>query len=102
MSKDLRFGLTQDTIQKILQVFACHPNIEKVYVYGSRAKETYRPNSDIDLTLIAPKMTIAELFKIETELDDLLLPYKFDLSLFHTLDNQQLVEHIERVKKEFV
>lgn len=102
MSKTLRFGLEEDVLKKIFSVFSSHPLIEKVYVYGSRALGTYRPNSDIDLTLVAPKMNLTELFKIETELDDLLLPYKIDLSLFHTLDNQQLVEHIERVKKEFV
>lgn len=102
MSKTLRFGLEEDVLRKILSVFSRHPFIEKTYVYGSRALGTYRPNSDIDLTLVAPQMNLTELFKIETELDDLLLPYKIDLSLFHTLDNQQLVEHIERVKKEFV
>ncbi len=37
------------------------------------------------------------LFRIETELDDLLPPYKIDLSNFHQIGNPDLVNHIERV-----
>lgn len=36
-----------------------------------------------------------ELF--ENDLDDLLLPYKIDLSVFHLIENQDLTEHINRV-----
>jgi hypothetical protein len=37
------------------------------------------------------------LFEIETELDDLLLPYKIDLSAFKTISNPDLIDHINRV-----
>ena len=30
------------------------------------------------------------------EVDDLLLPYQFDLSLFHSLNNKDLIDHIQR------
>ena len=42
-------------------------------------------------------MTHRELGKIDMELDDLLLPYKIDLSLFRQIDNPNLIDHIERV-----
>jgi len=35
--------------------------------------------------------------KIENELDDLLLPYKIDLSVIGAIDNTELLEHIRRV-----
>jgi hypothetical protein len=38
-----------------------------------------------------------DLLKIENELDDHLLPYKIDLSLFHQIENDSLKEHILRV-----
>jgi type I restriction enzyme S subunit len=66
-------------------------------LYGSRAKGNYRPNSDIDLTLKCKNVDLSTLFKIETDLDDLLLPYKIDLSIFHKIENQDLIEHINRV-----
>jgi predicted nucleotidyltransferase len=92
-----QFGLSQEKIQKINSVFKSHPLIEKVVLYGSRAKGNYKPGSDIDLTISAPEMTLSELLKIENEIDDLLLPNKVDLSLIHKIDNQNLIDHIQRV-----
>ena len=31
------------------------------------------------------------------QLDDLLLPYKIDLSIYHKIENKEFVEHIDRV-----
>ena len=38
---------------------------------------------------------------LETRLDDLLLPYIFDLNRFSSLQNQALIEHIQRLGKPF-
>lgn len=95
------FGLSGETIEKIHQVLRNHPAIQKAVLYGSRALGTYRPNSDIDLTLIGENLTFTEQLEIENELDDLLLPYQIDLSLFHRIDHKGLTDHIERVGKEF-
>lgn len=96
-----KFGLSFDTQEKIKAIFKLHPKIQKVIIYGSRAKGNYRPGSDIDITLFAEDMSLTELFQIENELDDLLLPYKIDLSLFHNLENPSLIDHINRVGQEF-
>ena len=90
-------GLSANTIDKINAVFARYPSIEQAILYGSRAKGTFRNGSDIDLTLKGENITHRELSRIENELDDLLLPYKIDLSLFRQIDNPNLIEHIERV-----
>lgn len=95
------YGLEREDIQKISQVFKNHAAIEKVILYGSRAKGNYRHNSDIDLTLVGPELSFSELLEIEAELDDLLLPYKIDLSIYHKIENQDLVAHIDRVGKFF-
>lgn len=93
-------GLRPEEILQMREVFAEYPQIEKVVLYGSRAKGNYRFNSDIDLT-INGEMPIQALFKIETQLDDLLLPYKIDLSIFNTITNPDLIDHINRVGKVF-
>lgn len=91
------YGLEQEDIQKINSVFKNHTAIEKAILYGSRAKGNYKPYSDIDLTLVGKSLTLSEQFSIETELDDLLLPYKIDLSIYHKIENQDLTDHIDRV-----
>ncbi|WP_293013047.1 nucleotidyltransferase domain-containing protein [Mongoliibacter sp.] len=70
-------------------------------LYGSRAKGNYRPGSDIDLTLLGESLDLTELQKIEIELDDLMLPYKIDLSIHHKIQNSDFLEHIQRVGKIF-
>ena len=98
---DSRFGLSREVMAKILAVFESYQQIERLVLYGSRAMGTQRPGSDIDLTIVAPTLTMTELLRIENELDELLLPYKFDLSLFHLIDNDSLREHISRVGIDF-
>lgn len=91
------YGLKPHTIKAIQGVFAKYPNIEKTILFGSRAKGNYRNGSDIDLTLVGSNLTLSQQFAIETEIDDLLLPYKMDLSIFHKIENQDLIDHINRV-----
>jgi predicted nucleotidyltransferase len=90
-------GLSTEVESKIKSVFARHEIIARVVLYGSRAKGNYKKGSDIDLTIMADKMTIDEFLLLQRELDDLMLPYKIDLSLFTEIDNPSLIEHIERV-----
>lgn len=99
-TEGLHFGLKETTISKINQIFSLYPTIDKVILYGSRAKGSYRNGSDIDLTILG-HLTYNQLNQIETQLDDLLLPYTIDLSLFNHIDNVDLIDHINRVGKVF-
>ena len=65
-------------------------------LYGSRAKGDFQPGSDIDLTLKGEVLTLKDIAEIKTTLDDLLLPYLFDISIFEHIDNPDLLEHIQR------
>jgi predicted nucleotidyltransferase len=96
-----RFGLDCAVQQQINQTFALFPQIERVTLYGSRAKGNYRPGSDIDLAISAPGMTQDQLCDLENRLDDLLLPYKIDLCLIDQIDNPDLLAHIARVGQVF-
>ncbi len=93
--------LTQETIRKIAGIFANHADVDEVILYGSRAKGNYKPGSDIDLTIKGEGLDLEQLNKISNALDDLLLPYTFDLSIFHHITNSDLLNHIERVGKVF-
>jgi predicted nucleotidyltransferase len=98
----MKFGLEEKTIQQIASVLTRYPQVEKALLYGSRAKGTYKTGSDIDLTLVGDStLTLEVLYRIMDDLDDLLLPYSFDLSLFHDIEDPEVVEHIQRVGKLF-
>ena len=96
-----RFGLSPATIEKLRGVFARHARVRQVILYGSRAKGNYRPGSDIDLTVRGEGMSLSDLLRIANEIDDLLLPYKVDLSLLDHIENSNLRDHIRRVGKVF-
>lgn len=66
-------------------------------LYGSRAKGNYKRGSDIDLTLKGDALGYRELLRLMDELDDLLLTYMIDLSIYCQIDNPALREHIDRV-----
>lgn len=93
----MNHGLSDATVRKIQGVLAGFPEVEKAVLYGSRAKETFRPGSDIDLTIFGPELTFSLLARIDEALDDLLLPYEIDLSVFSNLKHPELIDHIERV-----
>ena len=92
-----RFGLNPATIDKINSVFAAVPEIEQIIIYGSRAKGNYRNGSDIDLVIKGEGVSFTRLLKIENELDELMLPYRIDLSLLYKINDSALLDHINRV-----
>lgn len=92
-------GLKKDSIEKINKIFAQYDQIKEVILYGSRAKGNYKPGSDIDLTLKGEGINLKVINKISLDLDDLLLPYTFDLSIYHHIKQSDLKDHILRVGK---
>ncbi len=92
----MKFGLKDHTIAAIRACLARHERIEEAILYGSRAVGTYRRGSDIDLTLKGNTLTLSDLFRLENEIDDLLLPYTFDISLYHQISHPALLDHIRR------
>jgi predicted nucleotidyltransferase len=71
--------------------------VEKAVLYGSRAKGTARSGSDIDLVLFGNEVDQETVDRIAVALDDLLLPYQFDLSIFSRISHADLLDHIQRV-----
>ena len=90
-------GLSQQTVERIQDVLAHHPEVAKAVLFGSRAKGTARPGSDIDLALYGEGLDWRALGRIENELDDLLLPYTFSLLHHDARIDSEVAAHIARV-----
>lgn len=93
----MKYGLPQSTTQKICSVLSRYPRVEKAILYGSRAKGNYKNGSDIDLTLHGTELTLNVIYKILDDIDELLLPYTIDLSIFNDISDTDVSEHIQRV-----
>ena len=93
-----KFGLPQETIDILLNYFKQRKEIEKVVIYGSRAKETYHTGSDIDFA-IWTKNNIAT--TILSELDELPTPYMFDVTDYKNLTHEGMKNSIDKYGKLF-
>ncbi len=92
-----RFGLKKGDIEKIQAVFHRYPQVKKAVLYGSRATGAWKNNSDIDLVLVGHNdLTLQILYRIMNEIDDLLLPYIFDISIYSKINDKEVLEHIKQ------
>lgn len=93
------YGLDDDEMKMMHDIFAQTVNIDKVILYGSRAKGTYKPFSDIDITLVGDQLTEEDLTDVMFRLEESSLPYFCDVSLFKNLSSPDLISHIRRMGK---
>lgn len=84
-------------LQKALVQF---PTLKKAMLFGSRAKGTHKPCSDVDLALTLEPYNYQDLLRITDILEEqTALPYFFDVIDINHIENQELIDHIHRVGK---
>jgi predicted nucleotidyltransferase len=90
-------GLSPKDLQEILRVLGTRPQIRRARLFGSRAKGTHSPGSDVDLALEGD-ITFDLLREVSAALNqESTMPYRFDVLDFGTIESGELREHIERV-----
>lgn len=94
------FGLKDSEQEIIRAVLRRHAEVTEAKIFGSRAKGNFQPNSDIDLALWG-NIPISTIAMIAGELEELPLPYTFDVQAYDAIRHQPLREHIDRVGKSF-
>ena len=92
-----KHGLDSETVARITGVLARFPEVERVILFGSRAKGTHRRGSDIDLAFVGREIDWRKLGQIDDALDDLLLPYRFSLIGLDERTDAEVAAHIRRV-----
>lgn len=97
----MRFGLKENIIENIVQVFEANPKIDKAFVFGSRAKGNYRPDSDIDIAIKGYDIAMEDILLVGVALDDNNIGYKIDLIDYDSIKEELLKDHINRVGIEF-
>lgn len=96
------FGISQKSYAVILNVLMQYKAIERVIIYGSRAKGNFKEGSDIDLAIVGEDLSPAVAMDIAAILNERKpLPYKIDVIHYESITNKSLKEHIDRVGREF-
>ena len=85
------FGLTDSEQEMIRAVLRRHAEVTEAKIFGSRAKGNFQPSSDIDLALWG-NISISIIVMIAGELEELPLPYTFDVQAYGAIHHPPLRE----------
>lgn len=93
-----KFGLLDSDLAEIRSVLRQQPNVEKAWIFGSRAKGNFKNGSDVDLALSGEKLDFQTICSVSYWLnEETNMPYKFDVLDFATINEPALKDHIRRV-----
>lgn len=94
----MNFGISEKSYKLICHALLQFPELERVLIFGSRAKGNYKPGSDIDLAIEGKQCTTKTAFQIAALLNETLpIPYHVDVVCLNELKQESLKEHIHRV-----
>lgn len=93
-----RFGLSSKALRLIREVFCRHPEVHTVKIFGSRAMGRFEDYSDVDLALWGD-VDFRLMGRIMRELDELPMPYIFEVKVYETIEHLPLKQCIDRFGK---
>lgn len=93
------YGIRQNLYDEMIKVFK-NTNIDKVYLFGSRARGDFNATSDIDIAVEFLDNDKSNLIKLYTKLEELNTLYKFDIVDMSMLDNSKFKKEIEKDRVE--
>ena len=88
--------LQPSELELVRSVLLQHPEVHRATLFGSRAKGTHHSRSDVDLAL-SGELGLLGAEAIAAELEELPLPYRFDVQALEQIRFAPLLEHIQRV-----
>ncbi len=89
-------GLSKEVLESINGILTRYPAVTRASIFGSRAKGTHKSYSDVDICLYGePNLWATE--RIRSDLDELPLPFSFDVLDYDSVNSAELQAHIDRV-----
>jgi len=89
-----QYGLSKQDVDNIITTVSNNSEITEIILFGSRALGTYKNGSHIDLALKGNDLNLNTILTVSMALDELDLPYQFDLILYDRIKEQTLKNHI--------
>jgi predicted nucleotidyltransferase len=96
MISEKKYGLSIQNLNAIIEVISSFEGVESIILFGSRVLKNFKPGSDIDIALKGDSINLDDILRISLALDELMLPYKFDLIIYSRITEPALKEHIDQ------
>jgi type I restriction enzyme, S subunit len=91
----MKYGLSQKQIDEINEVFATYDEIEEAILFGSRAINTFKEASDVDIAIKGENITLKTVANLKYELEEeTYIPFFFDVVAFNSVQSEELKKHI--------
>lgn len=97
MDNSQTYGLDEKELLSVISVLKQNAKIDSVILFGSRAKGNFSVGSDVDISLLGANITLNDILEASLKIDELELPYKFDLIIYDRIQEKALIEHINRI-----
>ncbi|MEI0560619.1 nucleotidyltransferase domain-containing protein [Brachyspira pilosicoli] len=90
--------LEEKILKEIQNICTKHKNIEKVILFGSRAIDREKYNSDIDLAIVG-EFDFLFCERLKEEFENIATLLKFDVVDYNNITNQELINDINKYGK---
>ena len=87
-------GLKDTHRAAIVNLLRANKRVDRAVLFGSRAKQTFTPGSDVDIALFGKALTITDQGHLAAAMEELTIPQRVDLLLYHRIENAALCEHV--------
>lgn len=88
---------TDSILQQIVSIVLAHKPVEKIVIFGSRARQDARRTSDIDIAVFARDWTDRDVNLVHDRLEEnISTPLKFDVVSFYNISKESLRREILR------
>ncbi|MEW6006731.1 MAG: nucleotidyltransferase domain-containing protein [bacterium] len=92
--------LKERDLENIIKALKRFSQIEQAVIFGSRAKGSHKKGSDVDLAIKGKNISEKTVKHLSFTLnEEIPLPYFFDVVHYESINNPDLIEHINRVGK---
>ena len=89
-------GLSLQELKTVQEILGHCEKLERAQLFGSRAMNTHKPTSDVDLALFDDSLSRSDVNALKIAFEDSALPHTFDLVLHHSIKEPELLAHIQR------
>ncbi|ADQ07635.1 DNA polymerase beta domain protein region [Caldicellulosiruptor hydrothermalis 108] len=89
-----RFGIEEEILNKIIEIFKKYKQVRKACIFGSRARGDYRRGSDVDICIWLEEESENPIYKIQDELEEVNTILLFDVVAFNSITKESLKESI--------
>ncbi|MBU2971724.1 nucleotidyltransferase domain-containing protein [Pseudoalteromonas sp. C2R02] len=95
-------GLSKAEVDEIRMFVMQFSDVESVVLFGSRAKGTHKPGSDVDLAILGDAVSYSTINELSYLLnEESVLPYYFDVINVADISSSALLSHIKEYGVEF-